>query len=276
MIVLIVVLAAICGPYYHYVLSTPRSSHLIPFELDSVWYALLGGRLFSTHHFDYFLGNDWLKFSSMPDMFNIFCSGLSYFTLIAYPLSWFGLFHAGKLIWQSKLRLSQIDIETQVLAMAIVTVFFHTLFSVVTDLRDHPHYYNGVWPGILMLFWYGIESLSKSKLFKFNYLCYSFILLFFLWKIVIDLHLNHGTRTLHYGPTLGNQIEVVKEIRKIENLDAIKVVAAHPRAVPQAFMFIFKVMGKLEDGHKIRINNARVDYVSRNPNDGQIHLLIEN
>lgn len=270
------------GPYFYYLLNffmgerTPSNSKL---DMRAFVYALNVGRLFTTHDFSYFLGKNWMKLHTLPDFLNSFIAVASGITWLAYPVSWFGIFKVFQLNFQKIKKsnflysLKGLNLKEQVLLLSLAVVVFHLLLSFYSELRGHPHYYNGVWPAGLVLFWFGLENFWNKKYFQQVYLVYCSTLFFYLIHCAYVIHNNGGSRSVHYGPTLSNQYALAQEIKKIKNPDAIEAIAFHPKNFPQALSFLIRNSAKNEQGDKYEILKGKIDYA--NDYGGKIILQTE-
>ncbi|NIW66337.1 MAG: hypothetical protein GWN06_21110, partial [Gemmatimonadetes bacterium] len=73
------------------------------------------------------------------------------------------------------------------------------------------HYYNGVWMVFFTFWWAGMSDLVSRAWARRLFLGQALLMVGFLVGLVGWLHVNRGTRSLHYGPTLANQMAVARE-----------------------------------------------------------------
>lgn len=122
-------------------------------------------------------------------------------------------------------------------AVAGVVALTLVLFVIVANgkrLVEHPHYYSGVWIAFFLLWWMGMSDLLRRAWARRIFYVQSGAMAVFLVALVVWIHQNRGTRSLHYGPTLGNQMAVARELDRQGVEDAPPSTAPHPRVFPQA------------------------------------------
>jgi hypothetical protein len=276
---LLATLFCLTAPYYIYLFEFLQQSHPpseAQFDSRAFLYALMVGRLFTTHDFSYFLGKNWQWFEIFPQALNYFVSGLAGITWLAYPVTWLGMGLAAKrlLLVRSWQQFKSMDDKNQILLISSLTVLFHLIFSFMAELRGHPHYYNGVWPVGLVMLWLGLEQLSLHRYFSRFYLAYALTLFLFLGRFIGSVHSNQGSRSLHYGPTLANQYEIAREIVKIKNPGAIEAVAFHPKNLPLALNYLVQHLPRPTEAEVYEIQSAQIIYADDNPSNGKIVLKI--
>jgi hypothetical protein len=132
--------------------------------------------------------------------------------MIAIPAVWVGMglavFRAGK-IYRGREDVSAID-HMAMIALAVWLV--QTVLDAGLKVFQLPHYYNATWIVYIFLIWLAIATVRKkwiaNGLLALQAICLGFITIYVLSKI----HRDGGTRTLTYGTTLANQVQVSREI----------------------------------------------------------------
>ncbi|MBT7608831.1 MAG: hypothetical protein HN576_03690, partial [Bacteriovoracaceae bacterium] len=90
---LLLLFLSVGGPYYYYVLTTPRIER-VAFDPDfrCFFYSFFGARFLTTFDFSYFLGKNWQFIEGTPQVINHIILYLSALTWLPYPVSFFGLY----------------------------------------------------------------------------------------------------------------------------------------------------------------------------------------
>jgi hypothetical protein len=130
----------------------------------------------------------------------------------------------------------------------LVVVTEWTLFR-VTGLVHHPHYAHGGWFAFFYLLWRGWEwalarlgTLAKVLL-GFQIGATGML----LWVVIVFIHLSGGIRGIHYGPTLSNQITVVKTVLQHSPRSLIRNGVEHYDLFPMAFGGLLRLLNFPED-----------------------------
>lgn len=100
------------------------------------------------------------------------------------------------------------------MTIAIFVVMTSVMAS-AQRLDVYPHYYNGVWIAFFVLWWLGMSDLWQRSWARRVFFVQAGILMVFLVAFVGWLHVNDGTRTVPYGPTLANQTDVARELNRL-------------------------------------------------------------
>ena len=132
---------------------------------------------------------------------------------------------------------------------ALFSCFFLLLFhsAVILILRrfPHPHYNNDVTFALIFIVWYGVDYFFKIK--KVKYIIYLFFLLslILLINFITLVHINQGTRGIHYGATLSNQCDVAEKVfkssRKYKRLTLNYSTIGNYRLFPHAFSVLLQL-----------------------------------
>lgn len=184
-------------------------------------FSLNGMRLFSLVGFDYFIG-PW-RLGGL----GLVATLVSLFSYVAWA---YGLY-----LWVVEIR----DGEGDSLHRQMGTVLLLTLalFVVVVNgerLRGHPHYYSGVWIVFFCFWWKGMSRLVLEAWPRRVFLAQVTVMAVFLLGVPSWVHWNRGSKMLHHGPTLENQMDVARELDRLGLDVAQPSPAHHPRLFPHA------------------------------------------
>lgn len=186
----------------------------------SLIFSLDGFRLFTLVGFDYVIGA-WNAVGLGP-----VARLLSTFT---YVVGAYGVFEVTR-----ELRSDVPSTRREVARVLAVAFVFFILLADGERLAEHPHYYNGVWVVFFLFWWVGMSRLLARAWARRLFVAQLVVMSVFLVGLGAWLHVNHGTKSLHYGPTLGNQMVVARELDRLGVEDAPPSPAHHPRLFPQA------------------------------------------
>ncbi len=189
-----------CGPYLRAVYQATGSYASSP--LGSVWlgwiFPLTGARLFSGVGLDYFFGPGWFDFWPLR--------AAQILSLSALPLSWVGMAIAGKNILRGQRAPQERDASFHMSLLSIGALTSQCVLYGALRVYGHPHYLGQGWIFNLYFIWLGLSSLGRWA----RPLCalHAMGLATVLACAIVSVHSRGGTRGIHYGPTLKNQLEV--------------------------------------------------------------------
>ena len=256
-------------PYYIYVLTTPKND--VPWGgFESVLFPFLGTRFFTTFNFSYFLGEGWQGYPCLPTFCNQLITFLSTLTWFPYPISWFGFGLGCVTVYRGFRGRGEKDFKFHASFVALSIVILHVITCVRADINTHPHYYDGTWAGMLFFFWLGLSYFWNKKWFSRTYIAYTIILFIFLLQIIGKIHFNHGSRSLRYGPTLKNQIQIAKQILGYDATTKIVINAFHPKKFPHAIAIITEFLPPHEGDKKSITGYLLVDYENSDDSNGAL------
>jgi len=119
-----------------------------------------------------------------------------------------------------------------------------------TGLGHHPHYDHGVWFAFFYLLWRGWQWVLQwlgalaGTLLGLQIGATGML----LWALFVFIHLSGGTRGIHYGPTLSNQISAVATVLKYSPQSPIRNAVEHYELFPLAFSGLIRLLGDPEHG----------------------------
>lgn len=217
---------------------------------SSLAFAFDGFRIFTLVGFDYFIG-DWEAGGVGPALRIV--SGFSYVVgayglyLLNRELRRDGVWTAGRASstgtdasgpaveeHSAELGAGPPSGSVSLAGVVALTLVFWVILANGTRLVGHPHYYNGVWIVFFLLWWMGMSALARRVWACRVWYVQVAAMALFLPAMATWLGRNHGTKSLHYGPTLENQMAVARQLDRlgIEGLPPSR--AHHPRLFPQA------------------------------------------
>lgn len=124
------------------------------------------------------------------------------------------------------------------------------LISLKMRLKAHPHYMNASWTVYFAIFWkvYSDEINKVRTRPVFVIYAASMFLLLCVWIGYIQV--NSGDRGLHFGPSLGNQIEIARKLPNLNPLEKMTIDIENFKEFPQRLAVLANLYGTLEDSGK--------------------------
>jgi hypothetical protein len=180
-------------------------------------FPLGGGRLLSGWGLDYFFGKEFFPRNPvLPVIQLISCLG--------FALVLFGVFLTVRKLFKKRLfspldkflpRYPEtIDIRYHFSFIIIVSFVLQIFECGISHSYFYPHYHNGLWIIDVLAAWIAVDRLIKIKWGAWMVSIYGISLVCLLVSIIVIVHARGGTRGRHYGPTIGNQLEVVHALGK--------------------------------------------------------------
>lgn len=218
-------------------------------SLESFVFPFFSPVYFSAAASDYFLGNSWMDFPGFSPWFALVVRIAWHVSLLGVVL-WFAglvvsaLHQARRGSWASEFSTSWAGTSEQ---LALLTMGFFLALSAAKGLGKHPHYFNSIWPAVFFLIWRGATFLWNPSVVAASFewvrsgktatrIAVSLWLVSLFTSMLamqLRVHWGEGTRSLHYGPTVGNLWAVSEEL--LGKLGAqIIPVTFHARAFPHS------------------------------------------
>jgi hypothetical protein len=130
-------------------------------------------------------------------------------TLIAIALFMAGLARAVQRLYRGYTERAALTVEDKMAVLCIVCILVNVCFTVGMRRMHHPHYLNSVWFAFFFFLWFATARLPQRP-WANGLLGMYFGAMLVMWlAFITHIHHNAGNRTVDYGHTLNNQIEVV-------------------------------------------------------------------
>lgn len=266
-LLLIVVLCAafFMKDYMLYLITVPKSSSVSHFtgSLKSFSFPIYGGQFFSLHGFQYFVGKKW--FSPIPD-FLLSTTGW----IIFLPL--FGIFKSIQIFYKKFKFKSQYALDDHLALVCLIWFVAFISLSYLNGLSSNPHYYNSSWFLYFVFLNLGLNALWNRAWMKKLFFAHSVTMFIALFSILILLHFRQGTRSLHYGPTLKNQVEVATQINTYDSADQWTSKANHPLWFPHTINLLRTLEPARQSIGQLDRKALKILYAQDNVYDGKIIL----
>ena len=250
----LVAAGAISYPYLTELRSGGAAGFLLTPSPRSSLFAIDGFRVLTLAGFDYVIG-DWGAAGLGGAMRLV--------SLLAYPVGAYGVF-----VCLMEDRSEREGPTREVARVLLLSLVFFVLLANGKRLSEHPHYYSGVWVVFFTFWWLGMSDLWSRRWARGACAVQGLVLAGFLVGVAGWLHENRGTRSLHYGPTLANQMEVASRLEALGAPDAPSSSAHHPRIFPQALSVLRRleregregvVSGRSDRGDSVAVEIVYVD-----------------
>lgn len=214
--------------YFNYLLFGPDSFrfHTVNKSADYLkgWiFPWLGGRVLSGWGMEYFFGTKYLPHHpAFLVLKSISC--------MAYLFVFSGMYFAGKMAWKNRKLIllkfrktdsADVDAITHISLIGLTALLLNTLLCGISNSFFHPHYYNSLWIIYLFFAWLSIDKIVMRKwgipvVSIYGMSCMAVVVI-----LVMMVHERGGTRGLHYGPTINNQLEIARDIGSKSRKDLI-------------------------------------------------------
>ncbi len=252
--------------YLFYLFTVPQLSSASHFtaSLKSFFFPLYGGEFFSLLDFRYFVGKKW--FAPIPDYF-LSATGW----IILLPL--YGAFKSFRSCYKKIRQKSQFELEDHLSLVCLIWFGAFVSLSFLKNLRVDPHYFNSTWFLYFVLLNIGLNALWHRAWMRKLFFVHAITMFLAVSALIILLHYRHGTRSLHYGATLENQVEIATQLNQYGNSENWSSTADNPHWFPHAI----NLLRNLEPARHIigqqKSDSLRVLYAGDNPYDGKILLV---
>jgi hypothetical protein len=242
-----------------------------PKEPGQPWYAssifgLLGGRVFSGYNLEYFLEPGWTDGNPLLRA-AVLASVLVYF------LVWVGVARSLlRVRANGGFRAAGDRGPDHTLDVVCLYAFgIQWLFLAILGRHTHPHYYNGLWICYGYFLWSAVsEPLSTpglTTLLRAASFALAGVLAFTTFSVASRLHRLGGTRGIHFGATLENQIDVARALGRSSPNARLTVDVSNWLMFPHA-LSILRQLTKTTGMPGGPTEPLRVHYRDANPTSG--------
>ncbi len=213
--------------------SAPGTAGAETFSPSAIWFALLAPRLLSASGLDYILGSNWAR-PGGPMLAAAIFAAARIITLVAYPLVWMGMLLAARRAARVVRSGASATTFDHVAAISLTVWAAQTALDIVRNVHGHPHYYNATWIVYAIFAWLTIDALARRHIAHWLAAVQAASLATVLLFLLLRIHLGGGMRSRNYGPTLANQVQVVRMLNEYSPDSPVKIEAQHYRDFPHA------------------------------------------
>jgi hypothetical protein len=222
-----------CLPYLVYTAhhATEARAGAANWELAPWLFPLFGGRTFSALGLNYFFGDGWQNHAALPALFWV-ATGVSALGFLAF---WVGLVEAWRFLMRNKATAGEKPLEFHLFTVVLATLVLQVFMDGIMRTSGEPHYYNTTSFCVFILVWL---AYSRIKSMRWRWILpglHAVALLTVLVFLIGQTHKHQGNTNIHYGPTLGTQLDILKRL-DYQNPKTVVVREAAPySAFPHAF-----------------------------------------
>lgn len=263
-----VVVAAASGHYFASLIPTIKGTEQAKFQIvKATIFSLSGGQWFGLSGWRGILGDDW--WSGAPATLRWLASvlGISH----AFVIGGFAL--AASALWRRG------DIQPgperrAISFICVATVGLQTIYLGMRNALGETHYYNASWFAYAGLIWLAIEWLRKYPGLRYLPIAWAATLLLSVSLLSSQLHQTHGTQSVHYGPTLSNQIEVARTLKGFREQCQVDMGVPVIEMMPHRLVGLSELYEALPTDQSATALHVAVAYRSPNPRDGRVGILV--
>ncbi len=233
-------------------------------------FPLLGGRTFSAIGLDYFLGKGWTSGAVLGGAIRSQAGAVAV-SALSYALVWVGILLCGWRVFRAARRGEERDLFFHASVIALSALAFQVLLFGLAGTGGHPHYYNATWIFCFFFLW---AALSDPLLRGWGWaagLVMGTALAIVLADFILVIHVRGGTRGVHYGPTLANQVDVVKKIAAYRPDSKVDCEVDHWLIFPKTFVILNNLVGGPGDPRGPKADLV-IEYADKNPLSGRIRV----
>lgn len=244
----LVAAVVVSSPYIAYLASVESVARSTQPEF-SIWrgwvFPLLGGQFFSSYGIEYFFGENWRSGYLQSAQWVIVAGWI---TWIALPFTWMGMAVAARRVWTGLREGGIRNTDFHMSFLSLSVLLCQCLLDGVMKAYGHPHYFNATWFCFLYFLWSFLSVRASDDegvgpappLLSGGYILSLASVLGFL---ILNVHHSGGNQNIHYGPTLKNQIAVVRQVQSYRIDSPVYLAVDNFRRFPHALQVIEQFHG---------------------------------
>jgi hypothetical protein len=197
---------------------------------------------------------------------------LKWIGLLSLPLYAAGVVLCGVALWHALVRRAFVSrdwMDLLMLACTSTTVVFY-LWVGIGD--QHPHHMNSMWLPTFYFLWRAASTYWDRPWMPVMTGVYASALALLLLVFVGHIHRNTGNRARHYGPTLGNQIQVARQIADAGAARPFEFRAREYGRYKHRLHVLLALMRALPEATDAPATHA-IEYVDPESRDGRIRVV---
>ncbi len=236
---------------------------------QSFLFALTGARLLGATGLGYFVGEGWE--AGNPIVVPVVISSL------LFPFAWAGICLAAVRIIQA-IRRRSAEVLDHLAGIALATVAIQSLLDGFAHASGHPHYHNATWIAHALLAWIAFDALAKLRVPLGRIIARNTAVLLVValttvtvWML-ITLHASGGARTIHYGTTLSNQLEVISDTGRYSQDTPVLTDVPQFELFPQA-LGVLRILAPPPPSPAIAARTLLIRYRSIDPSDAHVEVV---
>lgn len=226
----------------------------------TTWYNLFSPvRFFSFWGFDdYFVPEMLTSDFVIPSGIYIFLKYLSGIGLAFFIL---GFAKIALILFNKFLKKIALTADEKFLSFCVITVLFSIGYFTVSKIFVFPHYNNAICLVYFFIIYFCLSFYRNNKIIFYAFWAYFSSMLLLLISFSFYIHMSGGNRTDHYGATLKNQIDIVKQINTFHQESPIYFYVNNLKAYPHSFRVLLLLYGEPEKpGEKKLVKKISILY----------------
>ncbi len=246
-----------------------RSGPLWPPSLDGFLFAFRGAQLLGATGLGAFYGESWAR--GAPFTAAVLVSA------VAFPLAWLGMFVAGARV-ASAIRRRAADVTDHVAGISLAIVACQAVLDGISWSFGYPHYHNATWIAHALLAWIAVDAIARTRRPIGRMAMGAAVALLAVAltsvnaRVIAAIHETGGTRSVQYGTTIANQVEVVREIGRYPEPTPVLTNVREFLDYPQGLAALRALVARSE-GSPARANALFVTYRSPDPTDAHVEVI---
>jgi hypothetical protein len=271
LIALLVCAGAMTFPYLMVLLHAGRQEAHTGWRIGSFLAPLTGSRVLTAAGFEFFTGNEWLAGAGQGAA--VLFDMLRAPSTVGILLCAIGVAIAIRNL-SRPVDLEPRDIRKWISSVCLMMLLAQCAIDGAAHIDNSPHYSNSTWGALIVFAWLGADVLRRTRRRAFitAVAAYTASLAITLGVLIVALHRTGGTRSLGYGVTLGNQVEIAREITQYSPDSKILRQPLQLWLYPLA---MDKIIADMDDGHRSTRPTATVQirYATTHEWDGHVTLV---
>ncbi len=269
LLALLAVAVALCWGYAKVAWTQVRAGELVTGQKglapNGFAFPLLGPRLLSALGLDYFFGPEWGRSPLL--------TAARAASSLAFAFAWAGIVLAVRRV-RSAARARRAEPLDHAAGLALGILAAQVLLDGVARIWVHPHYFNATWIAFALFAWLSVDALVGARRLRGAVAIYGASLASSTVALVAIVHATGGTRGLHYGPTLRNQMEVAAEIDRHPAGTPITTDVPHYVKFPHALSVLRRLTAS-GPGAAPPARELVIRYRSADPRDGRVEVVAQ-
>lgn len=180
-------------------------------------------------------------------------------------------------VWAVRNRktLAAWPIDRQMALLATVMLLGQAALFVGLRLEPYWHYSNSGWFGSFYLIWWGFDRVKGRWWAKSLLVAQTVTLAAMTAALAVHIHQHHGDRSLQYGATLGNQIEVANQI-VLRKISGVTIEVDNYAKYPQGLqLLVYTRARQTRTDMRAGTGRAVVRYAQPSGDDGKIEVVFD-
>ena len=224
-----------------------------------------GGQWLSGMGFDYVVGQEWLDGAPAALRLALLLSGVVHLLVLG------GAILAGRHIYRVWRGTTPADRVFDLAWVCFATLLIQFVYFGVRGAVDQPHYYNASWFAYGFLAWLALDRMQRYVLGRIAGVLAIALPAACVVMLAVELHRTHGTRALHYGPTLGDQVAVARVLSQAGPTAQVFCEVPAIVQIPQRILVLQELMGTAPLKVPATGQGVVIHFRNDNPRDGGVY-----